>query len=192
MARPKEFDRQRVLNKAMQVFWQNGYEATSMQALVEGMGINRQSIYDTFGDKQALFIEAVRYYEEVEGTKVLNALTQPGSAKAAIRQAFDIVLEKPLEEQQRGCFMVNTTVEFSSRSCAITELVRKTLTDSEELFYQILVRAQEQGEIGTGRNLQALARFLVSSFRGLRVTSKAITDKQVLQDIVTVTLSVLD
>ncbi len=192
MARPKEFDRNRALDKAMRIFWRQGYEATSIQNLVDGMGINRQSIYDTFGDKQALFVEALSYYEQLEGAQILQALEQPGSVKAAIRQVFQLVLDKVPEERELGCLMVNSTLELVGLDTKLAAVVTDNLKNSEGLFYRTLVRAQEQGELATDRDLTALARFLASSLRGLRVSSKAVKDLKALQDIVDVTLSVLD
>src|ERR1700730_2144482 len=78
MARQKEFDRDEVLHKAMEVFWSRGYEASSIQDLVKRMGINRQSLYDTFGDKHTLYLQALDRYREVEGRKIVELLEQPG------------------------------------------------------------------------------------------------------------------
>ena len=192
MARPKEFDRTRVLDKAMRLFWARGYEAVSIQDLVEAMGINRQSLYDTFGDKQALFGEALAYYISSEGSKVEEVLAQAGSAKAAIAQAFQLVLEKPADELTWGCLIVNSSVEKPCISPEVSGVILDNLEHSDELFYYTLVRAQQQGELPAEKDLRALARFLANSFSGLRVTSKSIKDHKVLQDIVDVTLSVLN
>src|SRR5256714_15658440 len=105
MARPKEFDRDEALQKAMEVFWSRGYEAASINDLVKHMGINRQSLYDTFGDKHALYLQALDRYREVEGRKMFELLEQPGSVKKSLRQLFEGTVEKALcDEQRRGCF----------------------------------------------------------------------------------------
>ena len=81
MARPKEFERDVVLDRAMQVFWSSGYEATSIQHLVDRMGIQRGSLYATFGDKRALFFAAIDHYDRVVTAKLLAVLEEPGSGE---------------------------------------------------------------------------------------------------------------
>ena len=93
MARHKEFERDEALRKAMEVFWARGYGATSMQNLVEHMGINRQSLYDTFGDKHSLYLEALDRYQEVESRKIFELLEKPGPVKKALKQVFADVIE---------------------------------------------------------------------------------------------------
>src|SRR5436305_13985260 len=92
MARQKEFDRDEVLHKAMEVFWTRGYEGASMQDLVKRMGINRQSIYDTFGDKHSLFLQSLDRYREIESRKLFAVLERPGSVKKNLRQLFEEVI----------------------------------------------------------------------------------------------------
>src|SRR5215207_4045492 len=116
MARHKEFDRDEALHKAMEVFWSRGYEAASVGELVEHMGINRQSLYDTFGDKHALFLQALDRYHEVESRKLLDLLERPGSVKRALRQLFTGVVEGSLcDGGRRGCLMGNAMSELAGR-----------------------------------------------------------------------------
>ena len=104
MARHKEFDRDEALHKAMEVFWSRGYEAASVNDLVRHMGINRQSLYDTFGDKHALYLQALDRYREVEGRRMFEILDRPGSVKKALRQLFQGVVEGSFcDGQRRGC-----------------------------------------------------------------------------------------
>src|SRR6267143_5467200 len=108
MARHKEFDRDETLQKAMEVFWSRGYEAASIGDLVKHMGINRQSLYDTFGDKHTLYLLALDRYREVEGRRMFELLEQPGSVKKTLRQLFEGVVDGSLRDgQRRGCFMGN-------------------------------------------------------------------------------------
>src|SRR5436189_3978301 len=116
MARQKEFNRDEVLHKAMEVFWTRGYERASIQDLVEHMGINRQSIYDTFGDKHTLFLQALDRYREIESRKVFAQLDRPGSVKKNLRLLFEGAVEKALsEEGRRGCFVGNSISELAGR-----------------------------------------------------------------------------
>src|ERR1044072_9106124 len=106
MARHKEFDRDEALQRAMEVFWWGGYEAASVGELVKHVGINSQSLYDTFGDKHALYLQALDRYREVEGRKMFEALERAGSGKRALRQVFESVVEAWLGGGEgRGCLV---------------------------------------------------------------------------------------
>ena len=193
MARHKEFDRDEVLHKAMDVFWSRGYEAASIEDLVKHMGINRQSLYDTFGDKHSLYLEALDRYHEVHGRKVFELLEQPGSVKKNLRQVFEAIVEGSLcDEQRRGCFMGNAMSELAGRCKETAARTSSHMAAAEETFYRALLRGKKVGELKGVRDPRAVARFLFSSSQGLRLMAKGTQDRKRLQDVVKVTLSVLD
>jgi TetR/AcrR family transcriptional repressor of nem operon len=193
MARPKEFERDVVLDRAMRVFWSRGYEATSIQHLVARMGIQRGSLYDTFGDKRALFFAAIDRYHQVVTTKLLAALEAPGSGKDAIRRFFQLKVELALEPgRPRGCLVTNSTAELASRDRGTATRVGAVLATIEAAFHRAVIRAQEAGEIDPARDPRGLARFLTSSAQGLSVMAKAAPDRAFLEDIVQVTLAALE
>lgn len=193
MARHKEFNRDEALQKAMEVFWSRGYEAASIQDLVKHMGINRQSLYDTFGDKHALYLQALDRYGEVESRRMLEFLDRPGSVKKTLRQFFDDVVEGSLGKgQRRGCFMGNAMSELAGRCKETASRTCSNMAAAEEAFYRALLRGKREGELEHVRDLRAIARFLYSSLQGLVLMSKATQDRKTLEDVVKVTLSVLD
>ena len=193
MARQKEFDRDEVLHKAMEVFWARGYERTSIQDLVQHMGINRQSIYDTFGDKHTLFLEALDRYREIQSRKVFEQLDRPGSVKKNLRLLFEGVVDKALsEEGRRGCFVGNAMSELAGRCKETATRTCNSVASAEKTFQRALQRGKEQGELPTVRDTRAVARFLYSSLQGLLLMAKATRDRKLLNDVVKVTLSVLD
>lgn len=193
MARHKEFDRDEVLHRAMEVFWSRGYEAASIQELVKQMGINRQSLYDTFGDKHALYLQSLDHYREVESRKVFALLEKAGSAKRGLRQLFRCVIDGSCtDEQRRGCFMGNATSELAGRCKETAAKACSNMAAAEEALYRTLLRGKREGEIKGGRDLRAVARFLFSSLQGLQLMAKATQDRKTLEDVVKVTLSVLD
>jgi TetR/AcrR family transcriptional repressor of nem operon len=193
MARHKEFDRDEALQKAMEVFWSRGYEAASMQDLVKHMGINRQSLYDTFGDKHTLYLRALDHYREVEGRKVFTLLAQPGSVKKSVRQLFEGVVEGSLcDRERRGCFMGNAMSELAGRCKETAKRTCSNMAATEEAFYRTLLRGKKQGELKHVRDLRAVARFLYSSLQGLSLMAKATQDRKKLDDVVKITLSVLE
>lgn len=113
MARSKEFDIDDVLLKAMTIFWQQGYEKTSMQDLVAYMGIHKRSMYDTFGDKHTLYIKALERFAALQSSRLESRIEGITSAKAAIRLLFEATIYRS-EEEPKGCMLVNTAVELSN------------------------------------------------------------------------------
>jgi TetR/AcrR family transcriptional regulator, transcriptional repressor for nem operon len=193
MARQKEFDRDEVLHKAMEVFWTRGYEAASIQDLVEHMGINRQSIYDTFGDKHSLFLQSLDRYREIQNRQVFDVLERPGSVKKNLRQLFEDVIARALSaEGRRGCFVGNSMSELAGRCKATANLTCSSVTSAEKMFRRALERGREQGELRRVQDTRAVARFLYCSLQGLLLLAKATSDRKLLSDVVKVTLSVLD
>ena len=193
MARKKEFDREEVLEKAMEVFWRKGYEATSIQDLVECMGINRGSLYDTFTDKHTLFLDAIAHYRHTVVEQAFARLAAPGASKQAIIDHFHAVVDRAIVDGRRwGCLMTNTIVELSAHDSVIAARTQANLQQIDNTFYQALVRAKQQGELKPDHDLHALAQYLTASMQGLRVISKVTPDPSVLRDIVKVVLTVLD
>ena len=193
MARHKEFDSAEALHQAMEVFWSRGYEAASIQELVKHMGINRQSLYDTFGDKHALYLQTLDCYREVEGRRMFELLGRAGPVKKTLRLLFEGVIERALcDPQRRGCFMGNAVSELAGRCKETAARTGSNMTTTEEAFYRALLRGKKDGELKHVRDLRAVARFLCSSMHGLVLTAKATQDRKTLEDVVKVTLSVLD
>src|SRR6266404_3827775 len=175
MARQKEFDPEEVLHRAMEVFSACGYEGTSIRDLVKHMRINRQSIYDTFGDKHSLFLQALDRYREIQSRRVSE------------------VVDKSLsEEGRRGCFVGNAMSELAGRCQETAARTCNSVASTERTFQRALQRGKEQGELPAVRDIRAVARFLYSSLQGLLMLAKATGDRRLLNDIVKVTLSVLE
>src|SRR3954462_13807901 len=104
MPRPRGFDRDQALRRAMTVFWEHGYEATSTDDLLRAMGIGRQSMYDAFGDKHRLYLEALQLYETAAGAALVERITTAPSPWAAIRDHVLAVAEGSPRDRARGCF----------------------------------------------------------------------------------------
>jgi TetR/AcrR family transcriptional repressor of nem operon len=193
MARQKEFDRDAVLLRAMEAFWARGYERTSIQDLVQHMGINRQSIYDTFGDKHTLFLQALDRYCEIHSQKMFEQLDRPGSVMKNLRLLFEGVVDTALsEEGRRGCFVGNAMSELAGRCKETATRTCNSVASAEKTFQRALQRGKAQGELPRVRDTRAVARFLYSSLQGLLLMAKSTRDRQLLKDVVKVTLSVLD
>ena len=192
MARTKEFDREAVLDKAMRLFWRQGYEATSLHDLTAAMGIGRQSLYDTFGDKHALFLAALDRYCLTVGSWLFAPLDEPGPVMPAIREVFERVIAGSVAEDRHGCLLANATAELVPHDRDTACRAETNLWGAEERFRTALERAQQAGEIGRQHAPRALALYLFNALQGLRLTAKTTPDRRVLDEIVGVTLSVLD
>jgi TetR/AcrR family transcriptional repressor of nem operon len=177
----------------MRGFWSQGYEATSIRDLVARMGIQRGSLYGTFGDKRTLFRAALDRYERVVAQPLFDALESPGSGMAAIRRFFRLKIEGALDRSRPlGCLVTNSAVELTRQDPDATAKVGASLAKLERAFFRALLRARQAGEVEAGWDLRALARFLTSSAQGLSVMAKAYPQPAVLDDVVRVVLAVLE
>jgi len=193
MARTKDFDENEVLCKAIQVFWHKGYNGTSMQDLVDGLGISRSSLYDTYTDKHTLFVKALESYQNSGACKTQEIMNHPGPAKETIRKLLELTTNALLDDkQQKGCFMVNAEVEVAPHDTEVNNLVCKNEQQMEEAFYEVIKKGQDNGEIKNQQDARILARFIFNAVKGMQVTAKSIADKVIFDDIIKLTISVLD
>ncbi|ODG91772.1 MULTISPECIES: TetR/AcrR family transcriptional regulator [Bacillaceae] len=191
MARSKEFDEKAVLRKAMELFWEQGYEKTSMQDLVDHMGINRRSMYDTFGDKRSLFLASLNHYEELIVNEMESIISSTSSIKQAIRDVFIFILNS-IEQYPKGCLSVNTAIELSLLDKEIGRIVTKMFNRTEDMFNDLIKRGQTSGELSKEIDSDNTSRFLHNNLVGIRVLIKTNYNKKELEGIITLALSVLD
>ena len=193
MPRPKEFNPDEAINKAMQVFWHKGYEATSMEDLLTAMDLNRGSLYDTFGDKRQLFLKVMdRYCTTFVGPK-FSLLDQPGPALPTLRRFISGMIEGGLADpQRRGCLIANTVVELSPHEQEIAGTLRLALRVVEDTFFKVLARAKQQGELKPDKDPRALARFLATMMQGTIVMIKAGASADAVKQTAETALSILD
>ncbi|QIJ61134.1 TetR/AcrR family transcriptional regulator [Streptomyces sp. JB150] len=194
MARSKEFDPDAVLQSALELFWQRGYEATSMADLVEHLGIGRASIYATFGNKRDLYLKALDRYGESQNPTLLRELSQPGPALPAVRTVVRRFAAEAMDDARRaaGCFVTNTAAELAPHDTAAARRVELSWEHLETLLHSALVRAQAQGELAEERDPRALARLLLVLMQGLRVVGKASSDPARVRDAAEQALALLD
>ncbi|MFB7497603.1 TetR/AcrR family transcriptional regulator [Streptomyces sp. NPDC056161] len=192
MARTKEFDPDTALQAAMELFWQRGYEATSMADLVTHLGIGRASIYATFGSKHELYLKAFDRYCENRDALLLRELSQPGPALPAVRAVVRRFAAESAEERRLcGCLVTNTAAELAPHDPVAARRVEQRWDYLETLLHSALTRARAQGELPAERDPRALARMLLVLMQGLRVTGKASPDPTRVRDAAEQALTLL-
>ncbi len=192
MARHKEFDRDTALQKAMNLFWEKGYEATSIQDLEKHMGIGRRSLYDTFNNKYDLFVETLgRYHLMRQGQTRANfeVLDSPSSILRAI--FTDLVYEAVNDSDRKGCLYINSAVELAARDGVVASKSKTVYQGMETMFQNLLIQAQQAGEINIDMDTLSVAQTLTVTFFGIRVMAKMNPDETVLNNVVNNSLSFL-
>ena len=191
MARPREFDEARVIDKVMQQFWAHGYEATSVDDLCAATGLNRSSLYRTFGSKRDLLDTALAAYEENALRRIeelLDRHTIHDGLRLFLMGLFQTGGKGP---SQWGCLIGNCAGELAARDKKAQARLRKSLHRIESLLCGALKRAQEDGALSDRMDPQSIAQFLVTQAQGLRLVAKTKPPRGVLENIVATTLSVL-
>lgn len=190
MSRNREFEVNDVLNKAMGLFWFQGYEKTSMSNLVETMGVHRKSIYNTFGDKHSLYLKAMERYVQAMGAETRSLIKNTASVKQAIRQLFEFTAMA--EAGPRGCLMVNSAVELAQHDSEVAVKVNESFASGEKLLLELVTLGQNTGEIADHHNAESLASYLNNAWIGMRVLVKTSDDKEKLKGIIDTTLAILE
>ncbi len=144
----KQFDTEEVLDRAMRAFWARGYEATSMQDLVDCTGVNRGSLYATYGDKHTLFLAALRMYDEKMRGKLLADIEARYEPRDAVRQLFLVFAANVSESGgNRGCFLTNSALELAAHDPQVAKIVAHAQEEIEAFFARMIKQGKTRGEI---------------------------------------------
>jgi TetR/AcrR family transcriptional regulator, transcriptional repressor for nem operon len=190
MARSKEFDGNQALDEALRVFWEKGFEATSIQDLVNATGVNRASLYQTFGSKRELFLKALDRFAACDrNVDRATAGVEPGLGR--IRAALRLAGRQAAADV-RGCMLVNAIVERAAQDREMQAVGKAARRRLEDFFAESLAEAEHRGEIRAGQDRLALARFLTNTLFGLRVTAKTQAGPGVVRAIVETTLGFIE
>ncbi len=173
MARTIEFNRDEVLQNAMNTFWQKGYSMTSIPNLVSATQLNPGSIYAAFDSKEGLFLETLEFYGQRSLATLQQIIIEANSPLTGIENFFHALINKTDDENQNGCLLVNTILEMSSHNSKIQEQANKQLNAVETELLDALEQAQSLGELSNQANLETLAKYLMVNIWGLRVMAKS-------------------
>ena len=192
MARTREFDEGQVLEAAMQLFWEKGYEATSLSDLTSRMGIQRPSIYSTFGDKRELFEAALRRYTTSRASDIRSRLQKYSSVKEAFSIFFaDIITEEYEGDLSKGCFCINTMVELAPHDEKFEVLTREHQMYLAVIFQETIERGIQTGELDANTDAKSLAQALIVALIGITVMMKSRPQRSFVDNAVAATLTLL-
>ncbi len=175
LGRPRDFDETEVLAQATELFWQRGYDATSLSDLLDHMGISRQSLYNTFGGKEQLFHRALEHYIENRLAPMLAGMEAPGADLRSIETHFDVVARETTipGATRKGCLMTNTLVELASQDVEVGKLMRRFRARLENAYLNALRGAEQAGQLKAQLSLEGAAKFLATLDQGMAVVSKS-------------------
>lgn len=191
MARTKGFDQADALQKAIRVFGMHGFSATSPDALMEVMGIGRQSMYDTFGNKRALFLKALDTYVEQSARLVGGPLEGPELGLAAIRRALIAFVERDDITFGSGCMAMNAVGEFGVGDPDVTAIFGRHRGPHRQRLLKAFGDAQRRGELAPEAELEHLVAFFDSMLTGIRTAAKMQTSRAELHVLVDMTMTAL-
>ena len=179
----KSFDEDIAVEKAMQVFWEKGFDSASIADLIDGTGINRGSLYNAFGGKQPLFVKALLKYD-VNRQAMLAKLEALDDPKKAVSSFFDsIVANTVADPNHKGCFMFNTALDISTHDDEVKEIVTNGVKAIEAFFRRSIEVGQARGDIRQSVDPKVTAKTLVALTVAIRVLGRGVFTETALQEI---------
>jgi TetR/AcrR family transcriptional regulator, transcriptional repressor for nem operon len=189
MAGTKQFDHGTVVERAMLLFWRKGYGRTSIQDLEKATRLRRGSLYNAFGDKQGLFVAALKRYETTVSQERVKQLSNPDPYRAIEAFLETLVTQMSKPSRPRGCLHTNTSLEFPNAPDQVLRIIAERTAGIEGAIYVVLRRAQAEGLLDPGADARALARFYLGIAKGIGVLHKVFGDASALRDIVKIAMS---
>ncbi|MFT5211032.1 MAG: AcrR family transcriptional regulator [Flavobacterium sp.] len=190
--RPRQFDEEAARELAMQLFWTQGYEATSLSDLLSAMGLSKSSFYQTFESKHALFEQSLVRYSAMLIGAMREGLAGAPNAMAFIHAALSDIAKETLDpRRRRGCLIMNTAAEFAQSDPGIARCVKAGMDASREVFIEAVTSAQFEGDITKSAKPQVLADYLVTTVIGLKTQVKAGAGSKQIRNIAEVSVMAL-
>jgi TetR/AcrR family transcriptional repressor of nem operon len=193
MARPREFDEVTALEAAIECFWHRGYEATSVRDLADKMGISGPSLYNAYGDKRALFAQALDRYVDHSARALIKRLESSLPPRQAVRRFIEEIIERSVNDRERrGCFLINSALEVAPHDKQLGALIADRLAEIEAFFYRSIKAAQAEGAIRQDRVAKDLARLLLGVLLGIRVLARSKPERALLEGVARPALALLN
>jgi TetR/AcrR family transcriptional repressor of nem operon len=193
MARNRQFDEAQALGAAMRVFWENGYEGTSIQHLEDAMGLKRTSIYNAFGNKRALFERVTAFYKESVMARLLSDMDAAPDIREGIRRLLNSALDIHFDEANPGgCLVVLSVLESGQHDTRSQASLQQTIHDLRNALQSRLNRARKAGELAPDLDTAATATTIATTMTGMMVMGKAKFTRAALKKTVKQVLGLLD
>jgi TetR/AcrR family transcriptional regulator, transcriptional repressor for nem operon len=174
----------------MNVFWRLGYEHTSLEVLMREMGIAKQSLYDTFGDKRDLYLKALTQYRDNNHAELRRLFASGQPAKEVFAKILFGISSESREEHQRGCLLLSANMERDAKDKVIAEFLMDNQRKTEMIFIKALRCAQASGGVSANQDPAALARFFVATIQGMRAMAKVDSNRNALEQVAKLALSI--
>ena len=188
----KKFDPNVALSRAMEVFWAKGYEAASLSELLQHMGINKKSLYDTFGNKRSLFLKALEHYSQTVIKSIQSQLSMSGSPMVILKQQLRELQQTHGSPGSTGCMLGTNMADFCTDDEEIACLLRRYLTQLEDSLCLTLQKAQTAGELQTSAPPRDLARMLICLQQGMALVGRVLDSETLLKSAVEATTALLE
>ena len=173
MPREKTFDYEQILEEAMGLFWKKGYHATSMDDLVQSLGLNRSSLYNSFGGKKELFLKGIKHYQDKNLFRLRQILESESSPKEGLKKLFEFALKNLCtDKEKKGCLLVNSSTELIPSEEDVKEFLKENKKKVEELILEFIQKGIRLKVITNTKNPKELAEFLFTLYNGIGVVSK--------------------
>lgn len=176
MARPRSFDSDSILDKAVETFRAKGFDGTSVEELEKATGLRRASLYGAYGDKRALYLAALRRYQGTRGVRLLRELNAAKSGRAAIERLFQITVEEAVADSA-GCLLANAASERSAHDGSVARCVEDNRRRVEGALLAAVLRGRADGSVAARGDARACARFLFAATLGLRALARTGCDR---------------
>lgn len=184
MAKPESFDRTDVIEKVTKVFWTKGYNGTSMQDIVDATGLNRSSIYNSFGDKHSLYLDTLKHYKKQTQSASLASVINK-TPKLAIRSLFESVLtDVDAKQGEIGCYITNCTAELSNMDKTTADFLADNLDDMIDMFTNLIEAGKQTGEFKSDLDSKATALYLFTNLQGLKLTGMLVKSKEKISAVI--------
>jgi TetR/AcrR family transcriptional repressor of nem operon len=183
MARPREFDREEVLEEAIKVFADHGFGGTSTDVLLKAMGISRQSMYDTFGDKRRLYLEALQRYTAGSVSEIIRSLNAGPSPLKGLEAALVAFASRPAAETAVGCMGVSSTCEFGRSDPEVVVANDVSARTLQAALERVIADGKASGEVGSNVDVRTAAQFIRVTLSGMKVAARGGVLASTLRDI---------
>ena len=185
IGRPQEFDTEKALNQAMNQFWENGFDGTSLQDLLDSTGLSKSSLYQAFGGKQELFLRCLDEYADSLKADLLKRLATSNTAIQFLEDVFKSAADEARKTKKpKGCLIMNTVSEFAQSDTEIARHVSTGIGGLKEVFVAAIERAKQEGTVSKKSNSDQLANYLLSSMSGIRSMVKGGMEARSVEEIV--------